>query len=257
MNTHSASTFKALTLLCTISLSSLSFAAAPAPQARPSLEDQLAILEAMEDTEIVCKVVPTSQDYAEQSLAHYKRIFQEQNSSYAKEFTKQEAQHFRLSHQYWAIEKEIDGCGDHERRNHLQAQQHEIIAKYAISAAESQKYANSLRSGNMMPLDAYNYQGKQSNVFQCHTSLLLAQKEAEKMQLQQEKNQLQQEKQALLVENQNLRNFNDGPQIEGGGQQIDVSAVASQAGRHGLAEEEGVPNVPGGPKQVIKRRGSF
>jgi hypothetical protein len=226
MHTHSASTFKALTLLCTILLSSLSFAAAPAPQARPSLEDQLAIIDAMDDAEIVCKVVPTSQDYAEQLLAHDKRIFQEQNSSYAKEFTKQEAQHFRLNHQWWALVKEIDGCGDNARRNHLQAKQREITAKHAVSVAEMQKYADSLRSGNMVTLEAFNYQVNKLNVFQSHAALLLAQKETEKK-------QLQQREQALLTENKNLRNFNDGPQIEG------------------------VPNVPGGPKQVIKRRGSF
>jgi hypothetical protein len=234
MNTHTL--FKTLTLLCTISLSSLSFAAAPAPQARPSLEDQLAILEAMEDTEIVCKVLPQSQDDAEQSLADVKRIFQDQNSACVKDLRKHQAQYIRLTHQWWAINKEIEGCGDHERRNHLQAQQDEISAKYAISDAESQKYADSLRSGNMVPLDAYNYQIQQSNVFRSHASLMLAQKEKaekEKMQFQQEKAQSQIREQALLAENQNLRNFNDGPQMEG------------------------VPNVPGGPKQVIKRRGSF
>jgi hypothetical protein len=196
MHTHSASTFKALTLLCTISLSSLSFAAAPAPQARPSLEDQLAILAAMDDKEIVCKVLPTSQDYAEQSLADDKRTFQEQDSACAKEFTKQEAQHFRLNHQWWALEKEIDGCGDNARRNHLQAKQREITAKHAVSVAESQKYADSLIFDNTVPLDAYNYQGYQSCVFQIHASLLLAQKEK----LEQKEIQWLQEKQALLAQ---------------------------------------------------------
>jgi hypothetical protein len=229
MHTHSASTFKALTLLCTILLSSLSFAAAPAPQARPSLEDQLAILEAMDDAEIVCRVMPASQDQAEQKLAINKRTFQEQDNACAKGLTKHQAKYMRLSHQWWALEKEIDGCGDNARRNHLQAKQREITAKHAVSVAESQKYADSLNSGNMILLDAYNYKVYQSCVFQSHASFLLAQKEkAEK-----EKIQLQQEKQALLAQLKGYQRLEDGPQIEG------------------------VPNVPGGPKQVIKRRGSF
>jgi hypothetical protein len=243
MNTHSASTFKTLTLLCTISLSSLSFAAAPAPQARPSLEDQLAILEAMEDTEIVCKVLPQSQDDAEQSLADVKRIFQDQNSACVKDLRKHQAQYIRLTHQWWAINKEIEGCGDHARRNRLQAQQRELEAKYVVSSAESQKYADSLIWGNMVPLDAYNYKARQSNVFRRHASFLLAQKEKaekEKIQLQQRDIQwLQKEaqsqirEQALLAQLKGYQRLEDGPQIEG------------------------VPNVPGGPKQVIKRRGSF
>jgi hypothetical protein len=155
----------------------------------------LAIIDAMDDAEIVCKVVPTSQDYAEQLLAHDKRIFQGQDNACAKGLTKHQAKYLRLGHQWWAINKEIEGCGDHERRNHLQAQQDEISAKYAISDAESQKYADSLRSGNMMPLDAYIYHAYKSNIFQWHASLLLAQKEKAEKEIQ-----WLQEKQALLAQ---------------------------------------------------------
>ena len=216
--------FKTFALLCALPLSN-TFAAQHA--AAEPLQAKLAAIDAMSDHEMLCKVFPYSLDFVQQELAHAKQRLQEDNSPAAMVLAKIQAKTHRSARTYWAISNELTSCNDHARKQFLQSQLDNHNAQFTANVKEAQKAANALVVNQ--PVAAYNYAVSRMSVFHRHAALLLAQKEK----LEKEKAQWQQEKHALITRLKGYELLEDGQQIEG------------------------MPNVPGGPKMVHKRRGSF
>jgi len=223
MNIHTQ--FKTLALLCALPLSN-SFAAQP-----NSLYAKIAAIDAMPDHEILSIVMPRTHENAEQCLVDCKNDLKQDPFLNANQMPKKHAKVKRLVHKYWVTNKELELCNDNAQKQYLQAQRDGFDAQFAAAKKEEQETLNSLIVNQTMPLATYNYLTRRFNVFQCHASLLLAQKEK----LQKEQSQLQQEKQSLLGQLKGYQLLEDGQQIEG------------------------MPHAPGGVpfKKEHKRRGSF
>jgi len=216
MNIHTQ--IKTLALLCTLPLSNsfasqaLSAEASAKEEVKPhSLEAKLAAIDAIPDHEMLSMVVPVSQERAEQWLMEAKNELKQDPFFAANQLPKKHAKTYRLAHKYWATHNELELCNDNQ---YLKAQRDGFGAQCNVAGEESQETASALRVNQTMPLSAYNYQLKKSNVYQFHASLLLAkneklqQKESlwlqKEMQWQRKESLLQQEKAQWLEEKQLL-----------------------------------------------------
>jgi len=209
-----------------------SFGSAPAQPASPSLEEQLAVIDAMPDEDILCTPAANlNENVAKKIFEKYKTKLRtiHLNNPELQQLAMADLVTDRVMQKVHLLHQKLSSCNDPIHKQQLKNQYDAYYSERLKTLDEANKIFQSCRISDRTPKFIITYQIDRARAMSAKGSIWQAQKEK----LEREKKQWQQEKQVLLAQNKNLQDFIDGRQVEG------------------------LPNVPGGVKQKKERRGSI